>query len=99
MFLLSTNLHAAVKQKDSQGPNVSKTPITAMGCQQCLPLGVVQLKGKHCRKPHCRNGVVDTFEHWNTLEHLSAHHTLAVLEHNTQRLQITGFRPKTTHGA
>ena len=22
-----------------------------------------QLKGKHCRKPHCRNGVVDTFEH------------------------------------
>ena len=33
-----------------------------MGCQQCLPLSVVQLKGKHCRKPHCRNGVVDTFE-------------------------------------
>jgi hypothetical protein len=32
----------------------------AMGCQQCLPLSVVQLKGKHCRKPHCRNGVVDT---------------------------------------
>ena len=22
---------------------------------------VVQLKGKDCRKPHCRNGVVDTF--------------------------------------
>ena len=22
---------------------------------------VIQLKGKHCRKPHCRNGVVDTF--------------------------------------
>ena len=37
-------------------PNVSITPITAMGCRQCLPL-----KGKHCRKPHCRNGVVDTF--------------------------------------
>jgi hypothetical protein len=32
-----------------------------MGCRQCLPFGVVQLKGKHCRKPHCRNGVVDTF--------------------------------------
>jgi hypothetical protein len=32
-----------------------------MGCRQCLPLSVVQLKGKHCRKPHCRNGVVDTF--------------------------------------
>ena len=38
------------------GPNVSTTPITAMGCRQCLPLYVVQLKGKHCR-----NGVVDTF--------------------------------------
>ena len=33
---------------------ISTTPITAMGCQQCLPLSVVQLKGKHCRKPHCR---------------------------------------------
>ena len=33
-----------------------------MGCRQCLPLSVVQLKGKHCRKPHCSNGVVDTFE-------------------------------------
>ena len=33
----------------------------AMGCQQCLPLSVVQLKGKHCQKPHCGNGVVDTF--------------------------------------
>jgi hypothetical protein len=44
-----------------QGPNVSTIPITAMGCQQCLPLSVVQMKGKHCRKPHCRNGVVDTF--------------------------------------
>ena len=42
-------------------PNVSTTPIKAMGCRQCLPLSVVQLKGKHCRKPHCRNGVVDTF--------------------------------------
>ena len=26
-------------------------------------ISVVQLKGKHCRKPHCRNGVVDTFGH------------------------------------
>ena len=48
----SRNLH---------GPNVSTTPITAMGCKQCLSLSVVQLKGKHCRKPHCRNGVVDMF--------------------------------------
>jgi hypothetical protein len=30
-----------------QGPNVSATPIMAMGCRQCLPLSVVQLKGKH----------------------------------------------------
>ena len=29
--------------------NVSTTPITAMGCRQCLPLCVVQLKGKHCQ--------------------------------------------------
>ena len=40
---------------------ISITPITALGCQQCLPLSVVQLKVKHCRKPYCRNGVVDTF--------------------------------------
>jgi hypothetical protein len=38
-------------------PNVSTTPIMAIGCRQCLPLSVVQLKGKHCRKPHCRNGL------------------------------------------
>ena len=31
-------------------PNVSTTPNTAMGCRQCLPLSVVQLKGKHCQK-------------------------------------------------
>ena len=43
--------------------NVSTTPITAMGCRQCLPLSVVHLKSKHCRIPHCRNGVVDTFGH------------------------------------
>ena len=46
-----------------QGPNVSATPITAMGCQQCLPISVVQLKAKHCLKPHCRNGVVGAFGH------------------------------------
>ena len=37
------------------------TPITAISCQQCLPFSVVQLKGKHCWKPHCRNWVVDAF--------------------------------------
>ena len=42
---------------------VSTNPITAMGCWQCLSLSVVQLKGKHCRNPHCHNGVVDTFVH------------------------------------
>ena len=42
-------------------PNIPTTPITAMGFGQCLPLSVVQLKGKHCQKPHCRNGVVDAF--------------------------------------
>ena len=41
--------------------NVSTTPITAMECLQCLPFSVVQLKGKHCGKPHGRNGVVDMF--------------------------------------
>ena len=44
-------------------PNISTTPIMAMRCRQCLPLSIVHLKGKHCRKPHCRNGVVDTFGH------------------------------------
>ena len=37
--------------------------------------------------------------YWNTLEHISAHHTLVVLAHNVQRLQITDLRPKTIHGA
>ena len=32
-----------------------------MGSRQCLPLSVVQQKAKHCQKPHCRYGVVDTF--------------------------------------
>ena len=30
-----------------------------MECQQCLP--PIQLKGKHCQKPYCRDAVVDTF--------------------------------------
>ena len=48
-------------QVDSFSPNIYTTPITAMGCRQCLPPSVVHLKGKHCRKPHCHNRVVDTF--------------------------------------
>ena len=39
------------------------TPIKAIMCQQCLSLSVVQLKGKHCQKPYCHNGVVATFGH------------------------------------
>ena len=45
----------------SLSPKVSTTPITAMGCRQCLPLSVVLLKGKHCQKPYCCNGFVDMF--------------------------------------
>ena len=41
--------------------HIDQRPIKATRCRQCLPLSVVQLKGKHCRKPNCRNGVVDTF--------------------------------------
>ena len=69
MYMKKSRLH----NKDSfifrsfstfiHGPNISATPITAMGCRQCLHLTVVQLKGKHCRKPHCRNRVVDTLGH------------------------------------
>ena len=36
-----------------------------MGRHQCLPLTSVQLKGKHCQKLHCCNGVVDTFGPWD----------------------------------
>ena len=34
--------------------------VPAMFSKHCLPLSVVELKGDHCQKPHCRNGVVDT---------------------------------------
>ena len=40
---------------------VSTTPIKKMRCRQCTPLSVIQLKGKHCQKHHCHNGVIDTF--------------------------------------
>ena len=59
------NILRISKLHTADGPNESTTPITAMGCRQCLSLSVVQLKGKHCRKPHCCNGVVDTFGHWS----------------------------------
>ena len=59
--MLLKNTHKTFELRSSTCPNVSTTPIMAMGCRQCLPLCVVQLKAKHCLKPHCRNGVVDTF--------------------------------------
>ena len=49
--ILSNNTKVLSICQITHGPNVSTTPITAMGCRQCLPLSVVQLKGKHCRKP------------------------------------------------
>ena len=39
-------------------PYVSTTIIMAMGCWQCLPLSVVQLKDKLSRKPHCSTYVL-----------------------------------------
>ena len=46
------------KEKKQPGPT---TPITAIGCRQCFSLCFVQLKSEHCRKPHFRNGVMNTF--------------------------------------
>ena len=54
------HIHALSQHKIKYCSNVSTTPITAMGCWQYLPLSVVQLKGKHCMKLHCRKGVVYT---------------------------------------
>ena len=48
--------------RGGQSPNVSTTPITAMGCWQCL-----LLSGKHC----C-NGVIDMFGKSNLLFRLVA---------------------------
>jgi hypothetical protein len=62
IWLISAHKRKISESYSNQpSPNVSTTSITAMRCRQCLPLSVVQLKGKHCRKPHCRNGVVDMF--------------------------------------
>ena len=38
------NTLASIKRA---GSDVFTTPITAMGCQECLTLSIVQLKGKH----------------------------------------------------
>ena len=59
-WLHQTILHIVWVHQWCSNQTYNRT-ITAMGCRQCLPFSVVQLKGKHCQKPHCRNGVVDTF--------------------------------------
>ena len=41
-----------------------------MGRRQCLPLSVVQLKGKHCRRPIAVVGVANAFRHWTTCSHI-----------------------------
>jgi hypothetical protein len=64
--MLQLSLRCKIKRNQAEegfGPKVSTPPIMAIGCWQCLPLSVVQLKGKHCRKSHCRDGVVDMFGH------------------------------------
>ena len=60
-FLAEANSYCREDFQPCQLTNVSTTPITAMECRQRLPLGIIQLKGKHCQKPHCRNGFLDTF--------------------------------------
>ena len=39
------------------------SPITALGCHQCLSLCVVQLKCKHCRRPIPVMGLAHAFQH------------------------------------
>ena len=41
-----------------------KPKISAMGRRQCLPLSVVQLKGKHCQRPIPIMGVADAVMHY-----------------------------------
>ena len=54
--------------KHRPGQAVSTTPFMATGCRQCLPLSVVQLKGKHCQNTHCRNGVKEYVQgRWNKI--------------------------------
>ena len=49
-----------VSKSKKERQTVSTTPIIAMGYRQCLPLIIVQLKGEHCQKLRCHNGVADT---------------------------------------
>ena len=70
------------------------TPITAMGCHQCLPLSVVQLKGKHCRKPHCRKWGCRYVRALYSLSNFSAFFLWSPLETMNRKplnLFVTGF--------
>ena len=55
-----THCYFTIMNIERKGTMPERIHWGAMGCRQCLPLSVVQLKGKHCLKPHCRNGIVDT---------------------------------------
>ena len=50
-----------MKSKCSLGPNESTTPLRQWSFRQCLSFSWTTLRGKHFRKLHCRNGVVDMF--------------------------------------
>ena len=70
-----------------------------MRCRQCLPLSVVQLKGKHCRRPHCRNGVVDTFGHYICSycnAHFSHHHKQKNVRHYHSKMSTSSEMKKST---
>ena len=69
--------------------------VPAMGFRQCLSLSVIQLKGKHCWKRHCRIGVVDTFGHCTKLGADNfAKNTPDALEFNcpTSKPKSSGFQ-------
>ena len=72
-----------------------------MGCRQCLPFSVVQLKGKHCQKPHCRNGVVDTFGQCQTIDICKHGHVRQAIGKanplNKQQTQIRTLEPFVVH--
>lgn len=54
-FLSGSDLRSILSSvTQRQCPNTSTIPIRAIGCQQCLSLSVVQLKGKRCWNLHCR---------------------------------------------
>jgi hypothetical protein len=75
--------HDAKSEQGCLLPEHIYNSLTAMGTQQCLPLSVVQLKGKHCWKPHCCNGVVDTFGHYQSFFRVAPRQTNKQNENRT----------------